>query len=144
MRTLEGHIEHPDPGSKFEHIVRQLGDMPARRKIETLQQWGFRAFLGMRGDEMVSYLALQLHEHPLPIGVFRVYRDEAYSHNGVATKTVTAFINDCFSHDGRSRIKISEGNDEKVVKILQRVQAEYAGPHKIRVTPELGRVEKIQ
>lgn len=150
MKVLEREILNVDEGTEFEKMVKQLEGMSPRKKLETVQQWGCRAFLGMHQDTLLGFLALQFHEHPRPVGVFRVYREKAYAHNGIGAKTVTAFINDCFSRPNYSRIEISKGRREyqgthdDVVEILKTIKETYQGPYRITITPDTGLVEKLQ
>ena len=141
LDILVEHVEHPDPGSKFEQVVCSLGNCSPKAKIAKLLPQGFDALLGLQNETIVSFLALKRRTAQRPLGVFRVYTVPEYRNNGVATRTVAHLVSDCFEK-GHEQIYVSEGNHPGVVAVLRSVQRTYQG-HAIEVQPEKGLIKRL-
>lgn len=142
LDLLAPHVAQPDPGSQFDYVVRAMGNGSPRSKIVRLMPQGFDALLGVKDDNVVSFLALKHKSARQPTAVFRVYTIPEYERNGIARNSIAHLVNDRFER-GENMLYVSRGKSEAVTAVLRSLQKNYQGPHAIRVQPETGLIQKL-
>ncbi|HSU72681.1 MAG TPA: hypothetical protein VLJ21_02435 [Candidatus Binatia bacterium] len=136
MPVLEYHVEHPDPGSKFEGVVAKLAGLPTRRKMEVLMSKGFDCLLGIHEQLLVSFLAIQ--RDPPKIGLFKAHTEEAFRHNGYGVGTLAKLVQTEFADSRVEYICAGEGKNTRMTALLTSLKNRYESALALSVNLDTG------
>jgi hypothetical protein len=138
VKTIEKHIENPDPGSEFAGVVGKMEQMTPEQKINTLVSKGFDALLAFYAGTIAGFIGLRRDDPAKTTHIFRVRTNDEYQKNGVAVESLARVVQDAFAA-GHGLVQAGKGKDPLMTAVLESFREKYSGIY--NVSPETGRIE---